>query len=268
MGGAVGPVLMLVGLQRVSAVTGSLLLNLEAIFTILIAVLLFHEHLGRVEAGASVIIVLGAALLGYRPNEFRAEWLGVGAIAAACLSWGIDNNLTQRLSLRDPTAVAWVKTVGAGSGTFLLALAMGQSLPSPGYLFAALVVGGLSYGLSIVLAVYALRYLGAAREAAFFTVAPFAGALLAIPLLGQLPTPVDYAAAALMLLGVILLVSARHSHRHKHEALVHEHEHVHDEHHQHHHEGLITEPHSHVHRHEPLEHEHSHVSDLHHRHSH
>jgi len=268
MGGSVGPVLMLAGLQRVSAVTGSLLLNLEAIFTMLIAVLLFREHLGRFEAAASLVIVLAAALLGHRPHELRAEWLGVGAIAAACLSWGLDNNLTQRLSLRDPTAIARVKTIGAGSCTFLLALAMGQGLPSIGYVLAALVIGGLSYGLSIVLDIYALRYLGAAREAGFFAVAPFAGALLAIPLLGQLPSPVDYGAAALMLLGVILLLSARHGHRHKHEDFVHDHEHVHDEHHQHRHEGLITEPHSHAHRHEPIEHEHPHVSDLHHRHCH
>jgi drug/metabolite transporter (DMT)-like permease len=267
-GGVVGPVLMLMGLQRVSAVTGSLLLNLEAVFTMLIAMVLFGEHLGALEAGATVLIVAGAAMLGFQPDELRADWLGMAAIAGACLSWGIDNNLTQRLSLQDPTAIARIKTLGAGSCTFVLALATGQRLPSPGYLFAALAVGSLSFGLSIVLDVYALRYLGAAREAAFFAVAPFAGALLAIPLLGQLPSRLDYAASALMTLGVVLLSSADHGHRHKHEALLHEHEHIHDEHHRHEHQGAVTEPHSHAHRHEPLEHEHPHVSDLHHRHRH
>ncbi len=268
LGGIIGPVLMLFGLQQVSGVAGALLLNLEAVFTMLIALLLFREHLGRAEAVAAAAVVLGAGVLGYRPGEMQADWKGVLAIAGACLSWGFDNNLTQRLSRRDPTAVVRVKTLGAGTCTFLMALAMKQQLPRPGLLMAALLVGALVYGISIVFDVYALRYLGAAREAAFFAVAPFAGAALAVPLLRELPSTIDYLAAVFMAAGVALLVRARHSHAHRHEALVHEHEHLHDEHHQHNHEGPVTEPHSHVHRHGAVEHEHPHVSDLHHRHPH
>jgi len=267
-GGVVGPILMLTGLGRVTGIAGSLLLNLEAPFTMLIALLLFKEHMTIREAAAALLVVIGGASLGLRTGELSVDAWGILSIAGACLAWGLDNNLTQRLSLRDPEAVARVKCLGAGSCTLLLALARGHSLPSGSILLPALAVGGLSYGLSIVLDVYALRYLGAAREAAFFATAPFAGALLAVPLLGEVPVFRDGLAAVVMGLGVMLLLRARHSHRHTHAELEHDHLHVHDEHHRHAHEGEIHEPHAHPHRHDRLTHEHPHVSDAHHRHEH
>jgi drug/metabolite transporter (DMT)-like permease len=268
VGGMIGPILMLVGLGRVSALAGSLLLNLEAPFTIVLAVVLFREHLGGRAAAGAAVIVAGAAALGYRPGELRVDWLGVAAIAGACLAWAVDNNLTQRLSLRDPVAVTRAKTLGAGSLTLAIALATGGTLPPPRLLLPALLVGTIGYGVSIALHTYALRLIGAARQAAIFATAPFAGAALAIPLLGDRPGWPDWIAAATMLTGTLLLVRATHSHVHRHEALVHEHVHVHDEHHRHTHEGPVTEPHAHPHRHEPIEHEHPHVSEAHHRHEH
>ena len=270
VGGAVGPVLLLFGLQRVSGVTGSLLLNLEAVFTMLLAVILFGEHLGRKEALAALILIVGASFLGHRADVGNSDWLGVFAIAGACLSWGFDNNLTQRLSSRDPTSLVQIKTLAAGLCTLGLARATGQLLPSLKITVAALAVGSVCYGVSIVFDVYALRYLGAAREAAFFALAPFAGAVLAIPLLGQGPTALDYAAAVLMAIGSILMLRARHAHLHPHAQIEHTHEHVHDLHHRHPHPGLdaADEPHSHPHRHSPIEHSHPHVSDIHHRHPH
>ncbi len=267
-GGIVGPVLMLYGLTRVSGVVGSLLLNLEAPFTMLLAVALFGEYLGRRPLVASLLIVLGAALLGFRPGELHADWLGIAAITGACLSWGVDNNLTQRLSLRDPIAVVRVKALGAGSATLLLAMAAGQTFPAWSTLVLTLVVGLFSYGLSIVLDMYALRYLGAAREAAFFATAPFVGALAAVPLLGDPLRGGDLVAMAIMAAGVAFLLFERHAHRHAHEAMEHDHLHVHDEHHRHAHQGPAEEPHAHPHQHVPLVHDHPHVPDLHHRHSH
>jgi hypothetical protein len=178
--------------------------------------------------------------------------------------------LTQRLSLRDPMVVVRVKALGSASCTLGLALATGQSLPPLAVLGAALVVGAACYGLSIVLDVYALRMLGAAREAAFFATAPFMGALAAIPLLRERPSVSHLVAAALMGLGIFLLVREHHRHLHAHEEIEHDHAHVHDEHHRHEHDGSETpaEPHAHPHRHLPLVHDHPHVPDLHHRHRH
>ncbi len=282
IGGIAGPVLMLAGLSRIAGVSAALLLNMEAPLTILVAVSLFGEHLGRREAVSALFICSGAALLSYKPDSLSTtkDWLGAAALVAACLCWAIDNNLTQRLSLRDPVALVQWKTLCAGSCNLALGLGLGLAtgvgplsmLPRPSVLLLALLLGALSYGLSVVLDAYALRLLGAAREAALFATAPFVGALLALPVLGEHPSRSDGAAALLMVGGVALLLRARHAHVHKHEALEHDHAHVHDEHHQHAHaEGLVVppdRPHSHLHTHAPLVHDHAHVPDLHHRHGH
>lgn len=272
LGGVCGPLLMLTGLRRLDGVPAALLLNLEAPLTIAVAVALFGEHLGRREAGSAVFICLGAALLAYRPAALRVEWWGAAALAGACLCWALDNNLTQRLSLRDPVALVQGKTLGAGACSLGLALILGQRLPDRGTVAVALVLGAASYGLSVVLDAYALRLLGAAREAALFATAPFVGAVLAVPLLGERPTGLHVGAAGIMVIGVGLLLRARHAHLHTHEALSHEHSHLHDEHHQHSHPaGMAVEPgtpHSHPHEHTPLTHDHPHVPDAHHRHTH
>jgi drug/metabolite transporter (DMT)-like permease len=267
-GGIAGPVLMLLGLSRLSGLASSLLLNLEGPFTILIAVIAFGEHLGAREAVGVAAILIGAALLGVGPGELSGDLRGALYIAGACASWGLDNNLTQRLSIRNPAAVVQVKTLGAGTLTLSLAIAIGQPLPAGGILVGALVLGSLSYGLSILLDTYALRILGAAREAAFFATAPFVGAMIAIPLLGDRPGPIDLGATVAMIVGLAILLRAKHSHAHTHEPIEHEHLHVHDAHHQHAHDETGHEPHSHRHRHEPITHEHPHVPDVHHRHSH
>jgi drug/metabolite transporter (DMT)-like permease len=269
-GGMVGPVLMLVGLGRVSGSVGSLLLNLEAPFTIALAVAFFREHLGRREALAALVIVAAAVLLSFQGGEVHADGLGVLALAGACMSWGLDNNLTQRLSVRDPVSLVQVKAIGAGACNVALALALGAKVPSVRHVLIAGVLGLACYGVSILLDVYALRLLGAAREAALFASAPFVGALASVIILGERLSIREVGALLIMALGVALLVRARHAHPHTHEPLEHDHLHTHDEHHQHEHPpGFNTsEPHSHSHRHAPLTHDHPHVSDLHHRHRH
>ncbi len=270
-GGILGPLLLMIGLQRVSAVTGSLLLNLETPLTILLAVAFFGEHLGLRQAGAAVLIVLGAAIVGQRSSELRAEWLGVAAIAGASLSWAIDTNLSQRLSLRDPVAYSRVKLLAGGGTTLALAFfAARETLPAPRVIFAALLIGAVSYGVSTLLFVRALRIVGAARVAAYFAAAPFLGAFAAVPILGERLHGSDVLAMAMMACGVALLLREVHDHSHEHETLEHEHAHVHDEHHQHEHGPLDSahEPHAHPHRHRPLTHAHPHAPDLHHRHPH
>lgn len=267
-GGVIAPLLMLWGLERISGVVASLLLNLEGPFTVLIAVAFFGEHLGRREAWAAALVLSGAAVLSYRPGEIHVDGLGVLALAGACALWGVDNNLTQRLTLRDPLVLVCGKTLSAGLVSLGLAFAFGAVFPRGLALAAALLLGSSSYGLSVLLDAYALRLLGAAREAAFFATAPFAGAALAIPLLGERASLGDALACLLMAGGVAMLLTARHGHEHTHEILEHEHVHVQDEHHQHQHEGPIDEPHSHRHLHLTMTHDHPHVSDAHHRHRH
>jgi drug/metabolite transporter (DMT)-like permease len=270
-GGVVGPVLMLLGLDRVSALTGSLLLNLEAPFTVLLAVVLFREHLGRSAAVAVALIVGGAVVLKLEPGSLGADTAGVLLLAAACACWAIDNNLTQRLSLKDPFAIVRVKTLVAGLANTVLGLVViTGARPSWRFVLGALLLGSLSYGVSVVLDAFALRLVGAAREAAYFATAPFVGALASMLLLGDPLRWHDGLAMLVMALGVTFLLRERHSHEHAHEELVHEHLHEHDDHHQHEHEpgDPPGEPHSHSHRHAALVHDHPHVPDAHHRHRH
>ena len=270
-GGIAGPVLMLMGLSRVSGLSGSLLLNLEAPFTMFLAVVLFREHMGRRALAAAVLICAGATLLDLQPGALRADTTGVLLLAAACVCWALDNNLTQKVSLRDPFAIVRIKTLGAGTVNTALALLVVRSPPHGfGYIAAALVLGGLSYGVSVVLDAYALRLVGAAREAAYFATAPFVGVIGSLLLLGESIGPFQAVAMFVMLGGVALLIRERHTHAHVHVALEHDHLHVHDEHHQHEHsrDAPADEPHAHPHRHAPLVHDHPHVPDAHHRHRH
>lgn len=270
LGGVCGPLLLMLGLARVSGTAGSLLLNLEAPLTIVLAAVLFGEHLGRRVVSASICIVLGAVVLRVNPGEVAADLVGVVAVAAACLCWALDNNLTQRLSLKDPFQIVRIKTLAAGAFNTGLALALGASLPDARTVGLALGLGVLSYGVSVVLDAYALRAHGAAREAAYFATAPFVGAVAAVPLLGERLGEAELAAMVLMAAGVVLMLRERHAHEHAHEPLEHEHVHVHDEHHWHEHASGDPpgEPHAHRHCHERLIHHHLHVPDLHHRHRH
>lgn len=269
-GGVIGPLLMLIGLNRVSAVAGSLLLNLEGPFTMLIAVLVFREHLGRYGVVAAACILLGAAALRLQPGTFAADAIGIVCIAGACLAWGVDNNLTQRLSLKDPFAIVRIKALSAGLFNLALGLALGGRLPAFELVALAMLLGLFSYGASVVLDAYALRLVGAAREAAYFATAPFVGVIGAIVILGEPLRSFDLIAMLLMALGVAALLRERHSHTHGHEEMTHTHLHVHDDHHRHTHGAAdpMGEPHSHEHHHAPLVHDHPHLPDAHHRHRH
>ena len=269
-GGIAGPVLMLMGLSRVSGLSGALLLNLEAPFTMAVAVLIFREHMGRGALIAAILICAGATLLDLQPGSMHADTTGVLLLAGACACWALDNNLTQKLSLRDPFAIVRIKTLGAGAVNTALALLVLSSVPRLGHVAAALVLGCLSYGVSVVLDAYALRLVGAAREAAYFATAPLAGVIGALLLLGESIGGFQVLAMLAMIVGVGLLMRERHAHVHEHRPLEHEHLHVHDAHHQHEHGSYDPpgEPHAHPHRHVALIHDHPHVPDAHHRHRH
>lgn len=268
-GGLIGPVLLMYGLARVPAASAALLLNLEAIATLVIAWVAFHEHVDRRLMIGAIAIVAGAVWLSWQPGSLRAG-AGAAAIAAACLAWGIDNNLTRKLSAADPVQIALIKGLVAGSVNLAIALGRGAHLPAGAAIAAAGLVGLLGYGASLVLFVLALRGLGAARTGAYFSTAPFIGALLAVLLLAESVTLRLIGVGLLMAFGVYLHLSELHEHEHAHPEIAHEHRHRHDEMHQHEHgvSDPASEPHSHWHVHAPMVHRHPHYPDLHHRHRH
>ena len=267
-GGVLAPALLMYGLLATDAAAASLLLNLEAVFTAALAWLVFRENVDRQVFVGMMCIVAGGMVLSWERMPQAGELAGPLLIAGACLAWAVDNNLTRRVSGGDAVVIAGLKGLVAGAANLALALSLGAHLPAPGAMLLAGLVGLIGYGISLVLFILALRDLGTARTGAYFSVAPFYGAALAL-LLGETAGPVFWAAAGLMGVGVWLHLTERHEHEHVHEPITHAHEHTHDAHHQHAHpDGDTHEPHSHVHHHRAIRHRHPHYPDLHHRHEH
>lgn len=270
LGGIAGPVALMYGLVWTGGATASLLLNLEAVLTAMLAWFLFRENFDSRIAFGMVGIVAGAILVTAVPGDGGTSMKGPPLIALACLCWALDNNLTRKVSASDAVVLASLKGMIAGTVNAVLAVVLGMTLPPLPSVAGAAAVGFLGYGVSLALFILALRYLGTARAGAYFSVAPFFGAVLAVVIGQDAVTWPLVAAAALMGIGVWLHVSERHAHEHHHEALDHVHSHFHDEHHRHEHAFAWdgTEPHVHAHFHPPVAHSHPHYPDVHHRHVH
>jgi drug/metabolite transporter (DMT)-like permease len=269
-GGIAGPLLLMLGLARTDATTASLLLTMEGVATALLAWFVFHENFDRRIALGMGCLVAGAVVLSWSGAPTWPGMIGPLAILAACIAWGLDNNLTRKVSLSDPLQIVELTGLIAGPVNLALGLWAGGSLPSFGATTLAALVGFFGYGVSLALFVLALRHLGTARTGAYFSTAPFLGAVTAALFLHE-PLTVQLAVAGLLMAtGVWLHLSERHAHEHVHEPVLHAHPHVHDEHHQHVHDSSDPpgEPHTHPHRHQPTRHVHPHVPDMHHTHRH
>lgn len=269
-GGMIGPVLLLVGLVRVNASAASLLLTLEGVLTALLAWFVFKENFDRRIAVGMLSIVAGVVVLNWQPGVTLGDLIGPAAIVGACLAWALDNNLTRKVSLSDPIQIAMIKGLVAGPVSLSIGYVTGSAMPPPATVGLGAVTGFLGYGVSLVLFVLALRHLGTARTGAYFSIAPFIGAVVSVPLFGEPVTLQLFFAGCLMAFGVWLHLSERHEHGHEHQELAHEHRHTHDEHHDHLHDEPVDpgKAHSHWHRHAPLRHAHPHTPDSHHRHMH
>jgi drug/metabolite transporter (DMT)-like permease len=268
-GGIVAPFLLMYGLSRTSGAAASLLLNSECILTVLMASLVFKESVGKRVILASFAMLIGSLALHYQPrSDGWAVDYGATIVLLAGLMWALDNNLTRRLSLRDPFAIARYKGIVAGSTTLLLALGAGYELPGAKPFIGSMLVGAAGYGISLVLFVYALRNIGTSRTSVYFSAAPFIGAIASFIILRENLTIQMAIAAPFMVFGVWLILKEYHEHAHEHEDFNHEHRHIHDEHHNHWHENINKESHSHDHNHDVMVHSHAHVPDLHHYHRH
>ena len=274
-GGVIAPVLLMAGLSALTGSSVSLLLNMEGVLTALLAWFVFKENFDRRIALGMLAIVAGAVVLSWPYGEegrITLVWPAL-AVLAACLAWAIDNNLTRKVALSDATWIAMVKGLSSGATNLTLAFILGAQVPSTASALGAGVVGFLSYGASLALFVVALRDLGTARTGAYFSVAPFFGAVLSLWLLHEPVTAALLVAGGLMGIGVYLHLTEHHSHEHLHEPVTHEHEHVHgdgDTHHDHLHEPPVAPGTRHVHTHDhgELRHSHAHYPDAHHRHLH
>ena len=270
-GAAIGPVLLVWGLSRTSAIAASLMLTLEAVFTVVLARMMYTEALDRRVKLALVLLSLGGVILvlDQRQAEGVSQLLGILAVLGATLAWGLDNTLSRSLAERDPAQVVLGKSILGTIATSLCALKFGAAPPALSAALALMAIGAVGYGLSLRLYLLAQREFGAARTGSVFAFAPFIGAAIAFAQGGRGGSSLLLAGALLMVIGVVLHLAERHAHVHSHVSQQHEHAHTHDDgHHLHAHDPMPVGPHSHVHHHEPLVHEHPHVPDAHHAHRH
>ena len=268
-GGVAAPITLLFSLQETPAATASLLLNFEGVATTLIALLAFKEAISRRAWWAIALITLSSIFLSINPHAGWGFSFGALGIILACILWGIDNNFTRNICAKDPLMIVTIKGLVAGTFSFGMAIALGNRLPAPSVVFGAMLLGCLSYGVSITLFIHAMRGLGAARTSALFGTAPLAGMLLSLVLFRELPNWLFVAAFALMIIGTLVLVREPHEHDHTHEPTIHDHAHTHDDgHHEHEHKAEYSVRHSHLHRHDESIHAHHHMPDIHHRHAH
>ncbi len=263
------PILLMLGLSVANASTAALLGNFEIAATAFFALVLFKEAVGKRMWIAIALITAASLLLSI--NDLSAFSFSTGAllVLGASLCWGLENNTTRKLSIKDPLQVVVIKGFGSGIGALIVTAIWGSLSASLLAILAALALGFVAYGLSIFFYVMAQRELGAARTSAYYAAAPFIGMTLSWLVLRESLSPAFFAALLVMLVGAWLAVSEDHVHKHVHTHITHEHRHVHvDGHHNHAHEEGFSAEHSHVHTHELLEHEHSHLPDTHHRHDH
>jgi len=269
-GGVIAPIMLMTSLRHAPAATASLLLNFEGVATTLIAVIVFKEAIGRHAWWGIGLITVASILLS---TDFTNKWgfsFSALGVLAACVMWGVDNNLTRNISAKDPLVIVTVKGLGAGLVSLIIAFSLGITFPSLGVTLLALLLGSLSYGLSIFLFIYALRGLGAGRTSALYSTAPIAGILLSLIIFREIPGIFFFIALLVMASGAYILLMEEHDHVHVHENIVHDHRHIlHDGHHLHEHVvERARRSHSHIHTHDILEHTHDHAPDIQHRHPH
>ncbi|HAZ12361.1 MAG: hypothetical protein A2X86_03905 [Bdellovibrionales bacterium GWA2_49_15] len=268
-GGIGAPLCLTYGIQLAPAFLVCLLLNLESVATTVIAAIFFHEHVGRRVWFGKALLVVGGIFITFRFEGVFVLSMPALLIVAACILWGIDNNLTRDVDQLSPTTFAATKGLAAGIFNILLAVGVGQGAINVGNAIGVLVIGAFSYGVSLILFIQSLRLIGASRAGTYFASGPFLGMLFSLILLGEHPPAYHWIAGVIMLLGVWLLYKEEHDHTHTHSPMTHRHAHNHrDEHHKHFHDQADEREHDHAHEHETLTHSHGHWPDIHHRHKH
>lgn len=263
------PILLMVGLSLSEPANVSLLNNFEIVATSIVALVIFKEAIGKRMWLAISLITISSIVLCLEGWESFHFSLGSVFVLLACCFWGLENNCTRMLSVKDPLQIVIIKGIGSGSGALLIVFSMGQYSINVLFILCALLLGFVAYGLSIYCYIKAQRELGAARTSAYYAAAPFIGVLISWLIYREGITLQFLIALIIMLIGSYLATSELHQHIHIHDEITHDHKHKHDDaHHTHIHNPPIVGEHSHIHTHEALQHNHIHTPDTHHVHTH
>lgn len=195
------PIFLMLGLTRTTAANASLLNNFEIVTTSMIALWIFKENISRRLWTAIGFITLASLLLSIEDAGSLSFSPGSLFVVLACICWGFENNCTRMLSSKNPLQIVVIKGFGSGAGSMVIALAAGETVSHWGYLFLALILGFVTYGLSIFFYIYAQRDLGAAKTSAYYAIAPFIGTGLSLAVFRELPSPSFVIALLVMIAG-------------------------------------------------------------------
>ncbi|MDO4719855.1 MAG: EamA family transporter [Peptostreptococcaceae bacterium] len=263
------PILLMLGIMRTNAANVSLLNNFEIVVTSLIALLVFREKISRRLWISISLISLASAILTFEGKGSFVFNRGSMLVLGACICWGFENNCTKMISNKSSEEIVVIKGCFSGLGALLTAFFMGEILPSLLAVAGALVLGFVSYGLSINLYIKAQKDLGAAKTSAYYSIAPFLGVLFSILLIGERPLLNFYIALCIMVATTFLMIKDSiglqhnhlhahiHSHAHPHGDWIHTHEHLHEHSHWH----IHGDEESHEHGHDEEEEHHGHVHE-------
>ncbi len=198
------PILLMVAIKHAQAESISLLNNFEIVATSVIALLFFKEKItSRLWCGIGFITLAGILLSADDISSFAFSSYSLYAILA-CVCWGFENNCTRKLSHNDPAKIVIIKGFGSGTGAFIVALLSGNRIHFTPYIIWALLLGFVAYGMSVFFYVCAQKYIGAARTAAFYALAPFIGAILSIAIFPKMPSLLFIFAFLTMAVGTYL----------------------------------------------------------------
>lgn len=212
------PIFLMVGLTKTSAANASLLNNFEIVATSLIALLIFKEHISKRLWVAIFLITVSSIVLSVEDISSFSFSFGSILVLLACVCWGLENNCTRKLSVKDPLEIVVIKGFGSGIGSLLVGLILGEQTNNITYVIAALILGFFAYGLSIFFYIYAQRYLGAAKTSAYYAIAPFIGAGLSLIIFREIPTTSFVIALIIMIVGMFFASTEEHNHSQAHAA--------------------------------------------------
>ena len=255
----VAPIFLMIGIKMGTASNASLLGNFEIVATTLIALLIFKEKVSGKLWIAIGFITLSSIVLSFEGiGSFQFSIGSLFVILATCC-WGLENNCTRKISEKSTYQIVLLKGIFSGGGAFVIAVLLGEKIPEMKYIVMIMLLGYVSYGLSIFLYIRAQRNLGAAKTSAYYAVAPFVGSFLAFAVNGEKLAVEYFVGLAFMFIGTAFVVYdtmiKNHLHGHMHtivhthngvthtHVIMHTHEHYHfgnEEFHHHKHEDFIN----------------------------
>ena len=268
----IAPILLMFGITKTNSANVSLLNNFEIVATSLIALVIFKEVISKKLWLAIGLVTIASAILSFEGDGAFVFNNGSLLVLGASICWGFENNCTKMISNKSSEEIVIIKGCFSGLGSFIVALILGETIPSLKWILAVLLLGFVAYGLSINFYIMAQKELGAAKTSAYYSIAPFLGVAFSLILLRERPAFQFYLALAIMVASTLIIAKDTiqlqhthehqhtHTHEHTHGDIIHTHEHTHTHSHLHIHDG---DKDNHEHTHDQLEnHEHLHPSNI------